>query len=162
MRMSVNVIMYVCMCICLSISVCVSVCVCVQLQNCFCFLRIDLFRPFFSTGTCSVSSWLALVAPGQPIWPHRKHFSALSAIFNYQNQCQLKLGTLLLTIFQKSLTCVNAEHSTYLTAFNSFANFSPCSIDIGFCLFFANFSNVEFSSRKSICVPTNKNGVFWQ
>jgi hypothetical protein len=29
-------------------------------------------------------------------------------------------------------------------------------------LFFANFSNVPFSSRKSICVPTSKNGVFWQ
>lgn len=59
-------------------------------------------------------------------------------------------------------TCVKAEHSTYLTAFSSLANFSPCSIVMGFCLFFASFSNVVFSSRKSICVPTNKNGVFWQ
>lgn len=59
-------------------------------------------------------------------------------------------------------TWVNAEHSTYLTAFNSFANFSPCSNVIGFCLFFASFSKVPFSSRRSICVPTSKNGVFWQ
>lgn len=60
------------------------------------------------------------------------------------------------------LTCVNAEHSTYLTAFNSLANFSPASGVIGFCLFFDNFSIVDASSRRSICVPTNKNGVFWQ
>jgi len=59
-------------------------------------------------------------------------------------------------------TCVNAEHSTYLTAFSSFASFSPCSNVIGFCLFLASFSMVAASSRKSICVPTNKNGVFWQ
>jgi len=56
--------------------------------------------------------------------------------------------------------CVNAEHSTYLTAFSSFASFSPCSNVIGFCLFLASFSMVAASSRKSICVPTNKNGVF--
>lgn len=58
--------------------------------------------------------------------------------------------------------CVRAEHSTYLTAFNSLANFSPCSIDIGFCLFLASFSTVPTSSRKSTCVPTKRNGVFWQ
>lgn len=58
--------------------------------------------------------------------------------------------------------CVNAEHSTYLTAFNSLASFSPCSTEIGFCLFFANFSMVVLSSRRSTCVPTNRNGVFWQ
>ena len=29
--------------------------------------------------------------------------------------------------------CVIAEHSTYLTAFVSFASFSPCSCVIGFC-----------------------------
>ena len=29
-------------------------------------------------------------------------------------------------------TCVNALHSTYLTAFNSRANLSPCSHDVGF------------------------------
>ena len=60
------------------------------------------------------------------------------------------------------LTWVNAEHSTYLTARNSFCNLSPCSIEIGFCLFFANLSMVAASSLKSICVPTSKNGVFWQ
>lgn len=60
------------------------------------------------------------------------------------------------------ITCVKAEHSTYLTAFNSLANFSPCSNVTGFCLFFANFSIVAASSLKSICVPTSKNGVFWQ
>ena len=29
--------------------------------------------------------------------------------------------------------CVIAEHSTYFTAFVSFASFSPCSCVIGFC-----------------------------
>ncbi len=57
---------------------------------------------------------------------------------------------------------MRAEHSTYLTAFNSRANFSPWSIVITRCLFLANFSTVAWSSRKSIWVPTNKNGVFWQ
>ena len=64
--------------------------------------------------------------------------------------------------FELFFTWVNAEHSTYLTAFSLFAIFSPCSSVIGFCLYLANFSNVLFSSRKSICVPTSKNGVFWQ
>lgn len=58
--------------------------------------------------------------------------------------------------------CVSAEHSTYLTAFNSFASFSPCSEVIGFCLFLASFSTVAASSRRSIWVPTRRNGVFWQ
>ena len=61
-----------------------------------------------------------------------------------------------------SRTCVNAEHSTYLTALNSLASFSPTSMVRGFCLFLASFSIVAASSRKSIWVPTNKNGVFWQ
>lgn len=64
--------------------------------------------------------------------------------------------------YQGVLTCVSAEHSTYLTAFNSLWSFSPCSRLIGFCLFLASFSSVAASSRKSICVPTNRNGVFWQ
>lgn len=59
-------------------------------------------------------------------------------------------------------TCVNAEHSTYFTAFSSRASFSPCSNVMGFCLFLANFSIVVASSRKSTCVPTSKKGVFWQ
>lgn len=60
------------------------------------------------------------------------------------------------------LTCVKALHSTYFTALSSLASFSPCSPDIGFCLFFASFSIVATSSLKSICVPTSKNGVLWQ
>lgn len=60
------------------------------------------------------------------------------------------------------LTWVRAEHSTYFTAFSSRASFSPWSIVITLCLFFANFSTVAASSRRSICVPTNKKGVFWQ
>ena len=58
--------------------------------------------------------------------------------------------------------CVNAEHSTYLTALNSRASLSPCSTDIGFCLVFASFSTIPASSRRSTCVPTNKNGVLGQ
>ena len=52
--------------------------------------------------------------------------------------------------------CVRAEHSTYLTARNSFASFSPASKLRGFCLFFASLSIVAASSLKSICVPTWK------
>ena len=58
--------------------------------------------------------------------------------------------------------CVSAEHSTYLTARSSLANFSPTSWVNGLCLFFASFSIVAASSLRSICVPTNKKGVFWQ
>lgn len=56
--------------------------------------------------------------------------------------------------------CVSAEHSTNLTARNSLANFSPTSCVKGLCLFLASFSIVAASSRKSICVPTNRKGVF--
>lgn len=63
---------------------------------------------------------------------------------------------------EKEHTCVKAEHSTYLTALSSRANFSPISTVIGFCLFFASFSTVPASSRRSIWVPTSRNGVFWQ
>ena len=35
-------------------------------------------------------------------------------------------------LFFLNRTCVNALHSTYLTALSSRANFSPCSNDIGF------------------------------
>ena len=58
--------------------------------------------------------------------------------------------------------CVNAEHSTYLTARNSRASFSPTSWLRGLCLFLASFSIVAASSLRSIWVPTNKKGVFWQ
>ncbi len=47
-------------------------------------------------------------------------------------------------------TCVKAEHSTYLTAFKSLANFSPISMLCGFCLFLASLSIVAASSLKSI------------
>lgn len=62
----------------------------------------------------------------------------------------------------ESLTCVRAEHSTYLTAFRSRASFSAVSGVIGFCLFLASFSMVDGSSLRSICVPTSKKGVFGQ
>ena len=58
--------------------------------------------------------------------------------------------------------CVKAEHSTYFTARNSRANFSPFSNVIGFCRAFASFSIVLASSRKSTCVPTRRNGVLGQ
>lgn len=48
------------------------------------------------------------------------------------------------------LTCVRAEHSTYLTALRSRASFSAVSGVMGFCLFLASFSTVEGSSRRSI------------
>ena len=86
---------------------------------------------------------------------HQKRFLALSVkkkIKLFWNIKKLK----------KKRTCVSAEHSTYLTALNSLASFSPASLESGFCLFFANLSMVATSSRKSICVPTSRNGVFWQ
>jgi len=55
------------------------------------------------------------------------------------------------------LTCVRAEHSTYLTAFNSLANFSPCSIVIGFCLFLANFSIVPNSEERKYEISIDYN-----
>ena len=58
--------------------------------------------------------------------------------------------------------CVSAEHSTYFTALNSRASLSAASTVIGFCFTFESFSIVAASSRKSICVPTSKNGVFGQ
>ena len=58
--------------------------------------------------------------------------------------------------------CVSAEHSTYFTALSSRANFSAASTVIGFCFTLESFSIVPASSRKSICVPTSRNGVFGQ
>lgn len=58
-----------------------------------------------------------------------------------------------------TLTCVKAEHSTYFTALSSRTSFSPLSGYRGRCLFFASFSIVLLSSRRSTCVPTNKKGV---
>merc|ERR1719384_814240 len=58
--------------------------------------------------------------------------------------------------------CVRAEHSTYLTALSSLASLSPMSRLSGLCLFLASFSTVAASSRRSICVPTRRKGVFWQ
>ena len=58
--------------------------------------------------------------------------------------------------------CVRAEHSTYFTALNSCASFSADSAVIGFCLTFDSFSIVAASSHKSVCVPTNRNGVLGQ
>ena len=57
------------------------------------------------------------------------------------------------------LTCVKAEHSQYFSALQSLANFWPCSIVIGFCLFLLNLSNVDKSSLKSACVPTSIYGA---
>lgn len=56
-------------------------------------------------------------------------------------------------------TCVRAEHSTYLTALSTEASFSPLSGCRGRCLFFASFSIVLLSSRRSTCVPTIRKGV---
>ena len=47
-------------------------------------------------------------------------------------------------------------------ALNSCASFSADSTVIGFCLTFDSFSIVAASSRKSICVPTSRNGVLGQ
>ena len=85
---------------------------------------------------CISFSWVVLEVPKRLKWLHQK------------------------TFFKPF--CVNAEHSTYLTALNSRASLSPCSTDIGFCLVFASFSTIPASSRRSTCVPTSKNGVLGQ
>jgi len=59
-------------------------------------------------------------------------------------------------------TWVSALHSRYWAALISCANFSPCFDVIGFSFDFCNFAKVAWSSRRSICVPTSKNGVFGQ
>lgn len=61
--------------------------------------------------------------------------------------------------FKTVHTCVRAEHSTYLTALSIEASFSPLSGCRGRCLFFASFSMVLLSSRRSTCVPTIRKGV---
>ena len=58
-----------------------------------------------------------------------------------------------------NLYCVNAEHSTYLTAPNSFAIRSPSSLRTGDIRCFASFSRTELSSRRSACVPTIRQGT---
>ena len=68
--------------------------------------------------------------------------------------------TVRLVVGLAALTCVSAEHSTYLTALSSLASFSPTSMVSGFCLFLASFSMVAASSRRSIWVPTSRKGVF--
>ena len=45
-------------------------------------------------------------------------------------------------MFTNIHTWVSAEHSTYLTDLSSLASFSPCSAEIGFILYLANFSKV--------------------
>ena len=96
------------------------------------------------------------------LWPI---YSSNQKISLKQPSCQLCAAAVYKKInnwYIIILTWVNAEHSTYLTALNSFANFSPISWVRGFCLFFANFSIVAASSLKSIWVPTKRNGVLWQ
>lgn len=86
---------------------------------------------------------------------HQRHFLILSIKKRIDDR---------INYFKKKIkfTCVNALHSTYLTALISCANFSPCFGCIGFSFVFCNLAKVDGSSRRSICVPTSKNGVFGQ
>jgi len=58
-----------------------------------------------------------------------------------------------------SLYCVNAEHSTYLTAPSSFAMRSPSSLRTGCMRCLASLSRTCGSSRRSVCVPTMRHGT---
>ena len=58
-----------------------------------------------------------------------------------------------------SLYWVSAEHSTYFTAPRSFAIRSPSSFRTGCILCFASFSRTLGSSRRSVCVPTIRQGT---
>lgn len=55
--------------------------------------------------------------------------------------------------------CVRAEHSTYFTAPSSLASRSPCSEVTGRCFCLASFSSTCGSSRRSIWVPTMRQGT---
>lgn len=55
--------------------------------------------------------------------------------------------------------CVNAEHSTYLTAPSSRASRSPASGGTGRCFCLASLSSTAGSSRKSTWVPTMRHGT---
>lgn len=58
-----------------------------------------------------------------------------------------------------NLYCVKAEHSTYFTAPSSLAIRSPSSLRMG-CIFWrASFSRTFASSRKSVWVPTMRQGT---
>jgi hypothetical protein len=73
------------------------------------------------------------------------------------SRCQNRGRTSSNTSF--SLYCVNALHSTYLTAPSSFAILSPSSFLTGLIFCFPNFSRTLGSSLKSVCVPTIKQGT---
>ena len=89
----------------------------------------------------------------QPRWLRRRHSLDLSTSKRTRIEQQRRCV---------SRTCVNALHSTYFTAFNSRASFSPCSNEVGFWRDFWSFSIVFGSSRRSIWVPTSKKGVLAQ
>lgn len=56
-------------------------------------------------------------------------------------------------------TWVSAEHSSYLTAFNSLANLSPCCAVIGFWRCLDRLARAVGSSLRSIWVPTIMHGT---
>ena len=56
--------------------------------------------------------------------------------------------------------CVRAEHSRYLTALILLASFWPCSLFIGECPFSARAWSASLSSRRSIFVPTEQDGMY--
>lgn len=58
-----------------------------------------------------------------------------------------------------SLYWVNALHSTYLTAPRSLAMRSPSSLRTGCIFCFASLSRTDGSSRRSVCVPTIRQGT---
>lgn len=60
------------------------------------------------------------------------------------------------------LTCDRAEHSTYLTALRSQLSFSAAFLSITIWFFWASPASVDGSLRRSIWVPTSKNGVLGQ
>lgn len=64
-------------------------------------------------------------------------------------------------LMERRLTpfCVNAEHSTYLTAPSSRASRSPASGGTGRCFCLESFSSTAGSSRRSTWVPTMRQGT---
>lgn len=123
----------------------------------------------------TLTSFSSREAPRPPGWPRQTHSSAPAGeegadwkrkeqlqwdvSTNWQHNRNVRSLQHCAKWFQTVHTCVRAEHSTYLTALSMEASFSPLSGCRGRCLFFASFSMVLLSSRRSTCVPTIRKGV---
>ena len=90
--------------------------------------------------------------------PHQKHFSAPSeSAPSTPHTWQLWVLEPISRPYPNSMAsvCSWLKH-------NMLISFIHCPNDLVFKFYSPNFSTVAASSRRSICVPTRRNGVFWQ